>query len=143
MLADRRDQNHAVQAEGKGLQRLAFGLHADEAHIEEAIQKTVNHALAVILADIEIDSRIKLAEGRQDLGQDIGGGDGGSPQADDRIFGCRAGSEQTVMQVQDLPGFLEDLEPLDSGFDPFAVPEDQSCSELLFEEADVCADRGL
>ncbi len=72
MLVDRRNDYHAVLAEGLAAEVAALAAHADEAEVEEAVFKAVDDALAVALVNDEVNILMQFAEICQKLRQDIG-----------------------------------------------------------------------
>ena len=62
MLVDRRNDNHAVFAEGQAAEVAVLAAHADEAEVEEAVFKAVDDALTVALVNDEVNILIQFAE---------------------------------------------------------------------------------
>ena len=71
MLVDRRNDYHAVFAEGQAAEVAVLAAHADKAKVEQAVLQAVDDALTVALVNDEVNILMQFAEVRQKLRQDI------------------------------------------------------------------------
>ncbi len=62
MLVDRRNDYHAVFAEGQAAEVAVLAAHADEAKVEQAVLQAVDDALTVALVNDEVNILMQFAE---------------------------------------------------------------------------------
>ena len=143
MLVDRRNDNHAVFAEGQAAEVAVLAAHADEAEVEEAVFKAVDDALTVALVNDKVNILMQFAEVRQKLRQNIGRGDGGGTEMDDAPTFDRAGLYHALLQLQNIQRVFVKLASLGRYLQTFGGTQNQLGVKLAFQLVNVRADGGL
>ena len=62
MFVDRRNDYHAVFAEGQAAEVVVLAAHADKAKVEQAVLQAVDDALTVALVNDEVNILMQFAE---------------------------------------------------------------------------------
>ncbi len=93
--------------------------------------------------DREIYLRIQASELRQELRQDVGGGDGGRAQADHRPAAPAALLHDLPLELQDAAGQTADRLPLWGDLQALGGADDEPPAQLLLQGLDMGAHRRL
>ena len=143
MLVDRRNDYHAVFAEGQAAEVAVLAAHADEAKVKQAVLKAVDDALTVALVNDKVNILMQFAEVRQKLRQNIGRGDGGGTEVDNAPAFYRAGLNHTFLQLQNIQRVFIKLASLGRYLQTFGSTQNELGVKLAFQLVNVRADGGL
>ena len=143
MLVDRRNDNHAVLAEGQAAEVAVLAAHADEAEVEQSVLQAVDDALTVALVNDKVNILMQFAEVRQELRQDIGRGDSGGTKVDDASAFNGAGLNHALLQLQDVQCVFVKLASLGRYLQTFGSTQNELGVKLAFQLVNVRTDGGL